>query len=451
MVINILDNKLLIALPMTLLYSIPQRILVLPRPNLSDLVTRSLAVVIHLNSLHHFLSGKSKCYSRQVPAPLLPRHLLPTGMRLIDIGILAEAMTKIRCLNCSHGYLHLYESESLHGWQANYSIKCYQCHQLFAQFPSSKPMDMQDKTNFVNVHLPKDGLNEVTMRSVLSVHCSGFSWRDLHKFATIFDMPSPLEEMPPAYLNKIECIANIAVEESMQAAAEELHLKAHTTPSPISNCINTAVSFDSSWKTRGFYSNLGFGSAISATTKKVLDYVLFNRICEKCNRWSTERQNKSPEVYQKWYESHKDSCMKNFSGSSQSMEPEAAKIIWGRSTEKRKLCYTTFIGDGESKSYNQVSNMNPYGTLPIHKEECLAHVSKRLKKTLCKIKKNTKKQSFVQTKLSDPKAVYISSKYSTVVVQNKGKSPDEIAKRLNIFLSHVSGNHSNCPEDFWCM
>ena len=247
---------------------------------------------------------------------------IPTGMRLIDIGILAEAMTKIQCLHCSHGYLHLYESESLHGWQANYSIKCYQCHQLFAQFPSSRPMDMQDKTNFVNVHLPKDGLNEVTMRSVLSVHCSGFSWRDLHKFATIFDMPSPLEEMPPAYLKKIECIANIAVEESMQAAAEELHLKVHNTPSPISNCINTAVSFDSSWKTRGFYSNLGFGSAISATTKKVLDYVLFNRICEKCNRWSTERQNKSPEVYQKWYESHKDSCMRNFSGSSQSMEPE---------------------------------------------------------------------------------------------------------------------------------
>ena len=84
-------------------------------------------------------------------------------------------------------------------------------------------------------------------------------------------------------------------EASMQSAAEELHLRVDATPSPVATCINTAVSFDSSWKTRGFYSNLGFGSAISTTTKKVLDYVLFNRICEKCNRWSAERQNQHPE------------------------------------------------------------------------------------------------------------------------------------------------------------
>ena len=51
MLIKLHDNKLLIALPMILLYSIPQRVLVLLRQNLSELVTRYLAVVIHLNSL----------------------------------------------------------------------------------------------------------------------------------------------------------------------------------------------------------------------------------------------------------------------------------------------------------------------------------------------------------------------------------------------------------------
>ena len=142
--------------------------------------------------------------------------------------------------------------------------------------------------------------------------------------------------------------------------------------------------------------------------------------------------------------------MKNFSGSSQSMEPEAAKIIWSRSIEKRKLCYTIFIGDGDSKSYSQVSQMNPYDSLPIHKEECLSHVTKRLKKTLCRIKKNTKKQSFVQTKLSEQKADYISSKYSTVILQNRGNSPAVIAGGLNTFLNHASGHHSTCPEDSWC-
>ena len=129
------------------------------------------------------------------------------------------------------------------------------------------------------------------MRSVVCVHYSGFSWRDMHIFATIFAMPPPLEHMPTPYLNKIEETVNFASEISMQGAADELHLRDDYIPSSISNCINTAVSFDSSWQTRGFLSNVGFGSAISAITKKVFDYVLLNRTCDKCNRWSKDRQN----------------------------------------------------------------------------------------------------------------------------------------------------------------
>ena len=404
-------------------------------------------------------------YTSKISAPFVPRKRdvqfnsntdtkilkasTPSGMRLLDIGILAEAMTKIRCTLCP-GYLSLFESDFLHGWQTDFYLKCSRCQHLIAEFPSSKPMDVPNRTQFVNVPLPKRELNEVTMRSILAVHCSGLSWRDLHKFATSFDMPPPLEHMPPKYLNKIEDTVKIAAEASMQGAADELHLRVDAIPSPIPSCINTAVSFDSSWKTRGFYSNMGFGSAISATTKKVLDYVLLNRTCEKCNRWSAERQNDTPEEYQKWYDTHKPNCFKNYSGSSQSMEPEAAKMIWSRSTEKRKLCYTTFIGDGDSKSYTQVSQMKPYDTLPIHKEECKSHVSKRVKKTLCKIKRNTAKKSYVQCKLSEPKAEYISSNYSTVIVQHRGKSPAEMSKGLYIFLDHVCGDHSNCPEDTWC-
>ena len=91
------------------------------------------------------------------------------------------------------------------------------------------------------------------------------------------------------------------------------------------------------------------------------------------------------------------------------MEPEAAKIIWARSTLKRKLCYTTFIGEGDSKSYTQLSQMNPYDSIPIDKEECLAHVGKQIKKALSRVMKNTSKQSYIQCKLSEPKADYVSS------------------------------------------
>ena len=60
-----------------------------------------------------------------------------------------------------------------------------------------------DVDALVNVKLPEKVMNEVTMRSALT-NCSGFSWRDLDKFATIFNMPTSVENMPQIYLNKIE-------------------------------------------------------------------------------------------------------------------------------------------------------------------------------------------------------------------------------------------------------
>ena len=51
----------------------------------------------------------------------------------------------------------------------------------FAEFPSSKYM----------------------VPDALTFHCSGLSWRDFHKFATIFNLPAPLEHMPKDFLNKM--------------------------------------------------------------------------------------------------------------------------------------------------------------------------------------------------------------------------------------------------------
>ena len=65
--------------------------------------------------------------------------------------------------------------------------------------------------------------------------------------------------------------------------------------------------------------------------------------------------------------------------------------------------------------------MNPYPTVNIVKEECIAHVTKRLKNTLMRFKRNTKEITYIHHKLSEPKAHYISSNYSTVIIQNRGK------------------------------
>ena len=55
---------------------------------------------------------------------------IPSGMRILDVGILAEAMTNLTCSTCN-SHLALYESEYLHGWHTTFYIKCVSCQQLF--------------------------------------------------------------------------------------------------------------------------------------------------------------------------------------------------------------------------------------------------------------------------------------------------------------------------------
>ena len=210
------------------------------------------------------------------------------------------------------------------------------------------------------------------------------SWRDLHKIATIFDMPPPVQAIPSRYAIRLEDVTKNAVKISMSEAADQLHKKVDSEPSSEPKAVNLPISFDSSWKTRGFYSNIGFGAAISTSSKKVLDYEILSRLCEKCKIWTDEKQKDKPSEYEKWLERHKPNCNRNYTGSSQAMEPEAAQRIWGRSLERNRLVYSVFVGDGDSKAFQRVTTLNPYPLVKVQKEECLTHVAKRFKRNLKK-------------------------------------------------------------------
>lgn len=61
------------------------------------------------------------------------------------------------------------------------------------------------------------------------------------------------------------------------------------------------------------------------------------------------------------------------------MEAEGACRIYGRSLQKHKVRYIPYVGDGDSKSYAEVTAMQPYGpSVYIPKEDCIAHVTKRM-------------------------------------------------------------------------
>ena len=99
-----------------------------------------------------------------------------------------------------------------------------------------------------------------------------------------------------------------------------------------------------------------------------------------------------------------------------------------------------------------MTTIDPYPLLKVRKEEFLTHVVKRLKKNLKTMKPNTKTKTYIQHKLPEWKEDNIAAYYSTVILQNRGTTPDTLSRALHILLEHAAGNHSSCPtgENSWC-
>ena len=160
--------------------------------------------------------------------------------------------------------------------------------------------------------------------------------------------------------------------------------------------VDVPISIDGSWqKWYGFNSLLGVVLALSIDTGCVVDYSVKSLICFAC------KNNKDSS--DEWKEAHKLNCSINHEGSSGKMEKDGSVEIFLRSTETRRLRYTTFVGDGDSSSFGAVANAvnRKYGDkYPVEKEDCIGHIQKRLGAALRSYK--NKKQGVL---LSDGKGV----------------------------------------------
>ena len=107
--------------------------------------------------------------------------------------------------------------------------------------------------------------------------------------------------------------------------------------------------------------------------------------------------------------------------------------------DKNQLVYSTYVGDGDTFSYNHPLNSDPYqGIEGVRKEEGLGHVQKRLKKHM-------KKKSRSYSKLAAGKVERVFQLYLLVVSQNRGKSPPFILKASGNLLDHLLDKHEDCP------
>ena len=157
-------------------------------------------------------------------------------------------------------------------------------------------------------------------------------------------------------------------------------------------------------------------------------------------------------------------CPKNFEGSPGSMEAAGLVDCFMNFIENRKLCYTHYIGDGDSKAYNEVVKNDPYSGILVEKLECVGYVQKRLGSLLLNLK-HTMKGPLADDKalggksLLTDKVINKFQNYSGIAIrQSAGNTAYQLKKALGAVLFHCSEaadletRHHMCPEtaDSWC-
>ncbi|XP_059169949.1 uncharacterized protein LOC131951628 isoform X1 [Physella acuta] len=211
--------------------------------------------------------------------------------------------------------------------------------------------------------------------------------------------------------------------------------------------------------------------------------------CQLCSTTGKIKRKEGQEAYLEWYQSRKGDCDINHTGSSGLMEVEAAKTMWQRSLDNG-LRYTTFVSDGDCKTYNELMILSPYD-VPIQKEECTNHVSKRLGTALRNLVAHESKSgrtlgrrktgsltqvSAIQNFLHHirittfffflvckTKIFYLQvkmnllQKYYKKAVSSRCSTTEELRHKIMMSYNHATStddkpNHSDCPagESSWC-
>ena len=387
----------------------------------------------------------------------------PKDYALIDLGMLGDFIYKnFSCKQCisKKSTLQMFsEEKKRNGLAMILGVRCSTC-QFYVSFCTSKKS--------------KDRNIEVNCRSLLATNALKGGRQALAKFCGIMNLPAPISfKSFNDNLKKVSAAAVNVAENVMLAASKSIREKYLLEMPELAQqdpdfALPIAVSIDGTWQKRGYSSRLGVVFVISIATGEILDYEVLSLFCQECN--VNGKKDKNTLDYKRWKAAHEPNCSINYEGSSGAMEAEGAVRIFSRSISTRQLKYITFVGDGDSSTYQVVKEaMNEkYGSrYAVQKEECLGHVQKRMGNALRSMVKNMKGEKLEDGKtisgkgrLTKEKIDTIQRYYGKAIRENCSKGIKEMQNSIWAIYKHIicdpkkslQEQHELCPKgtNTWC-
>lgn len=293
---------------------------------------------------------------------------------------------------------------------------------------------------------------EINRRLLFTFRVLGCGLESVRIFCSLLDIKNSFSnKIYYNFLDKLH-VASKTVFEMVQRKAVREEIEANSAAG--NEPTHLSISGDGSWKKRGFSSLFGLVSLIGKNTVKILDVIVKSSYCQACRYWASKQG--TPE-YEVWSENHVDDCTANHTGTAGKMEVDGVREMFVRSENLLGVKYKNYIGDGDTKTFKALVDLNPYADCPISKKECVGHVQKRMGSRLRKLKKDTKGLGGKGSgKLTDKVIADLTLYYGLAIRRNPNSVEDMNNAIWSTYFHKCSTDknpqHHLCPEgsDSWC-
>ena len=377
---------------------------------------------------------------------------------IINFMIIKEVIELIgHCPDCK-GSLELQDDQNARsGFVHRLALRCTKCNWINRFFASNRVNKDESATAVATAR--GNSRFDLNVRSVLAFREIGRGHEGMQTLAMFMNLSPPVTRSNYDAINKkLHVALKETVVESCQKAAKETRQSLDCNDDDIIQ--DCQVSVDGTWQKRGHISLNGLVTLISRENGKCLDYHVMSKKCKSCQFW--EKRTNEP-GYASWYANH--DCQINHDRSAGAMESAGAVAMFKRSIDCHHLRYTSYIGDGDSSSYSDVANSQPYGDgVKIEKKECIGHVQKRmgtrcrgLRQSLKGVKLSDGKKISGRGRLTDKAINTLQNHYGMAIRQNIGNLY-AMKKSIIAILHHSSAiedddeHHKYCPRTntSWC-
>ncbi|GFS96102.1 uncharacterized protein TNCV_3309191 [Trichonephila clavipes] len=242
---------------------------------------------------------------------------------IINMTLLSEAIKiSVVCKECKNNSISIKCLRKVQGLATEFSVSCETCG-------FSQPF-LNTDTYMFSCNGKECKYYEVNTRLSYAMRCIGKGESSSKILCGVMNLPTlsqRFNEKESGLDAAIETVATV----SMQTVAKEAK--------DVNGHSEIPVAIDGTWQKRGHTSLNGAVIATSVDTGKVLDASILSRFCKCPNK------------------THNENCKANHFGN-RSMEVSGAMEIFQR---LHGLRCTKFLGDGDSRAYKTVNEMQPYG------------------------------------------------------------------------------------------